>query len=158
MARRRYVNLTIAEWARMHGVSAKTARARIAKGHPHAYKQSGRWVVPTLQTESKRAGYSGKRSYSANEHSKYEVRVLSDTASKSLAKLRESSVKKYMGMLGIRDRMNETTIRNRFKMASREQLIKILTWNDHEFNIEFLDVIESDFWKVADDGSLLYYH
>lgn len=151
-----YIPVSTSEYARIYGVSATTARRRIA-AMDTSYKVGTKWsaLIPAPEY-ARRSGVNIK----AVRKRKSSLRTTSpvDTAmSLKQPTLRERAVRNY-GWLLLDDperarRVSLRTIESRLKHANRKQLTYLENATDLSFSDEFLD----RFWMGNDNESVLYY-
>lgn len=152
MSRNRvYVPVSTSEYARIYGVSARTARRRIA-AMPGAVRSATKWTAPIPAKEyAQQAGISvataRRRGISVTGLPQFAAQVASPPS------LRTKATQHWAQITGTRGQQSVTTIEKRLRHASKRQLGAVQ-------NLQSFDDVEidDDEWQGDDGVSILYYH
>lgn len=151
MGTRYFVPVGTVEYAKLHGISARAARRRIAN-LPGAVKSTGnRWVAPIPATTYARLkGVSPKAARRQGTAAQSPVAATSGLQ----GTLRARAEAAYLALLGTGPRkkpVNPNTIHARMGHAFRAQLPKVLA-------LTTIPNVNDDEWLGDDSKSILFYH
>ena len=163
-----FVPIGTAEYAKLWGVSQRTARRRLA-AMPGATKVGTRWLAPVYATEyAKRSGVSVKTARRKGIRAATATDALDVIAHEASKKLRDRGAEHLLALVKklppVRDkgraRFREAKIRERMQHASEKQIRAVIRLT----NTEWLEITADPDWIedmdwLGDDGiSILYYH
>ena len=155
-----FVPLGTAEYARLWGVSQRTARRRLAK-LPGATKIGTQWRAPIYATEyAKRRGISVKTARKKGIRAATPQDALDVISHEASKKLRDRAYDHLNRIASKNPRYTAKTVEERIKHADTAQLRAIvkLTQSDWAEIVADAEWMHSLDW-LGDDGlSLLYYH